>query len=71
MLQILGLSPTTLLVVAGLTFIVWWYYRAAGDTLETSETAVVVVGLAILTALCQALWRLCCRLIARRSEGPK
>lgn len=65
-LGLLGLPPIALLVVAGLTLIVWWYYERTGAGLNLGETAAVVVGFAGLVAISLTLLRLVRRGLASR-----
>jgi hypothetical protein len=55
LLRALGLSPRALLLVALLTLAVWWYFYNEGMALNTMDTAVVVLALALVAAACRAV----------------
>ena len=50
LLGALGLSPKALLLVALLALLAWWYFQNHDMQLDTDETAVVVLGLALAVA---------------------
>ena len=59
------MSRKTLLLVALLALLVWWYFRNHGMELTTTETAVVVLGLALAVVAGRAAWGL-----LRRHRSP-
>jgi hypothetical protein len=75
LLGALGISPKTLLLVALLALLVWWYFRNQGMELNTTETAVVVLGLALAAVAARAAWGLLrrCRspAVGKPGETPK
>jgi len=52
-----GLSRKALLAVALLAVVVWWYHQSVHQTLNTWETAVVVLALALVVAGAQTVFR--------------
>jgi hypothetical protein len=49
-LRAFGLSRKVLLAVALLAVVAWWYHQVVHQTLNTRETAVVVLTLALVVA---------------------
>jgi hypothetical protein len=49
-LRAFGLSRKVLLAVALLAVVAWWYHQVVHQTLNTWETAVVVLALALVVA---------------------
>ncbi len=70
LLGALGLSPRALLAVALLAVAVWGYFQSQGMPLSTSETAVVVLALALLVVGAEALFGLIRRRAPARDK-PK
>jgi hypothetical protein len=68
LLGALGLSPRALLAVALLAILVWWYFQSQGMPLDTSETAVVVLALALLIVGARAVLGLLRRRAPARNE---
>jgi hypothetical protein len=54
-----------LLAVALLAVVAWWYHQVVHQTLNTWETAVVVLALALVVAGAQTVFR-----VLRRSSNP-
>jgi H+/gluconate symporter-like permease len=61
-----GLSPKALLAVTLLAVVVWGYFQNRGMPLTTSETAVVVLALALLVVGARAVFGL----FRRRESAP-
>lgn len=70
-LGIIGLPPTALLVVAALAVGVWWYYASIGERLNPRETAAVVLGLALIVAICLKSLRALRGVLGRRKSSDK
>jgi hypothetical protein len=61
-----GLSRKVLLAVALLAVVAWWYHQVVHQTLNTWETAVVVLALALVVAGAQTVFRV----LRRRAPRP-
>ena len=66
LLDALGLPPKALLAVTLLAVVVWWYFQNQGMPLTTSETAVVVLALALLMVGARAVFAL----VRRHASSP-
>jgi hypothetical protein len=70
LLGALGLPPKLLLLVALLALLVWWYFQTEGMTLTPTETAVVVLILAVVAAAGRATLNMVRRLRAPARGKP-
>ena len=65
-----GLSRGALLAVALLAVAVWWYFQSADQPLNTWETAVVVLALALLVTGARTVFGLLCRRAPTSGKPP-
>ncbi|MGO9420817.1 hypothetical protein [Roseiarcus sp.] len=72
LLGALGLSPKALLAVTLLAVAVWWYWRSQGPDMQlsNSETAVIVLALALVFVGVRAVFGLL-RRRASTSDKPQ